>query len=264
MNECVIYNSFEDNELNLANSAFLYGESVFTSSLTTNGKWIFKNEHFQRLQKSSHFLFKFNDSKFFADLDTKVTELLKVYPSLNYLRITLFKDHLKKMNFSILLEKRLIPDSPLSLEIKICKQALGFPNFVKTGNYAYRFKEKNDSLELGFDDVLFIDSNQDILELSTSNIFLMMKDKSIITPALTGNIMDGIVRKKFIEFLKVKKFKVTEQVVKIEALENVISAVATNCVSQIRNINKIDNQSLEIGHFEEIKNDFLKGVGIHG
>lgn len=263
MNECVIYNSVEDNELYFNNSAFLYGESVFTSSYLENGSLFFKDEHLKRLRKSSHFLFQFDDQYFFDDLDIKLTKVLKSHSSYNYLRITLFKNHLKEIHYSFLFEKRNITTSTLKINSTTLKQTSFFPSFVKIGNYAYRFKERNESIDSGFDDVLFIDEKNNILELSTSNIFFMMKDKSIVTPILSNNILDGIQRRNFIKFLKDNQFKIIEREINLNELENVIAAVATNCVSQVRNIKQINNSFLEISHLDDIKNDFLKGVKFH-
>lgn len=253
----------EDNELYLNNSAFLYGESVFTSSFLENGSLFFKEEHLERLRKSSQFLFQFDDQYFFDALDINLTKLLKSHSSYNYLRITLFKNHLKEIQYSFLFEKRNITTSTLKINSTILKQNSFFPSFVKIGNYAYRFKERNEAIKAGFDDVLFIDEKNNILELSTSNIFFMMKDRSLVTPVLSNNILDGIQRRNFIKFLRDNQFKIIERDINLDELDNVIAAVATNCVSQVRNIKQLNNNSFEVSYLDDIKNDFLKGVKVH-
>ncbi|QJC21448.1 branched-chain amino acid aminotransferase [Arcanobacterium buesumense] len=68
---------------------------------------------------------------------------------------------------------------------------------VKTGgNYAASFYAKSHAFERGFDEVLFLDAatNSFIDELGAMNVFVVMADGSVRTPALSGTILPGSTR----------------------------------------------------------------------
>lgn len=64
------------------------------------------------------------------------------------------------------------------------------------GNYASSLLGKAEAAEHGADEVLFLDSESHtaIDELSGMNVFVITKDGRIITPRLTGSILEGVTR----------------------------------------------------------------------
>lgn len=80
------------------------------------------------------------------------------------------------------------------------------------GNYASSLLPTNIAAENGCAQVLFTDSATEdtIDELGGMNLFLVHRDGKLITPALNGNILDGITRKSLIQ-LAADRGLVTEE-----------------------------------------------------
>ncbi|QRV02994.1 branched-chain amino acid aminotransferase [Arcanobacterium phocisimile] len=75
---------------------------------------------------------------------------------------------------------------------------------VKTGgNYAASFFAKSHAKERGFDEVLFLDAatNSYVDELGAMNVFVVMADGSVRTPALSGTILPGATRSSILQML---------------------------------------------------------------
>lgn len=64
------------------------------------------------------------------------------------------------------------------------------------GNYASSLLAKNEAVANGADEVMFLDSETHtaIDELSGMNVFAITRDGRILTPSLTGSILEGVTR----------------------------------------------------------------------
>lgn len=85
------------------------------------------------------------------------------------------------------------------------------------GNYAASLLPQNIAAENGCQQVLFTDSNtvDTIDELGGMNLFLVRSDKTLLTPALNGNILAGITRKSLIELAEARGYRVEERAVTV-------------------------------------------------
>ncbi len=72
------------------------------------------------------------------------------------------------------------------------------------GNYAASLAAQTEASEHGCDQVVFLDSVEQkwIEELGGMNIFLVTKDGRLVTPALSGSILEGVTRKSILEMAK--------------------------------------------------------------
>ena len=72
------------------------------------------------------------------------------------------------------------------------------------GNYASSLAGQLEGMEHGCDQVVFLDSSTHtyIEELGGMNLFFVMKDGRIVTPALTGSILEGVTRSSILELSK--------------------------------------------------------------
>ncbi|MFC5369538.1 branched-chain amino acid aminotransferase [Arcanobacterium bovis] len=94
------------------------------------------------------------------------------------------------------------------------------------GNYASSLLPKIDAHYRGFDEVLFLDAatNSNLDELGGMNVFLVLKDGSVKTPQLTGNILPGATRSSIIRFLEAQGTAVDECTISLAALREGIEA----------------------------------------
>ena len=60
---------------------------------------------------------------------------------------------------------------------------------------------KTDAVLSGYDEVLAMDGNGHISEGSAMNVF-MVRDRKLITPPVTDNILEGITRRSVIELAR--------------------------------------------------------------
>lgn len=88
-------------------------------------------------------------------------------------------------------------------------------------NYAASIKPTEDAKSKGYDQVLWLDTEEHkyIQQAGTMNIFFVINDK-IVTPALNGSILDGITRDSVIQLLKSKGYEVEERPIKITEIRD--------------------------------------------
>ncbi len=85
------------------------------------------------------------------------------------------------------------------------------------GNYAASMKAAELAEEKGFDQVLWLDSNEKkyVEEVGSMNMFFVL-DGEVVTPALVGSILPGITRKSCLQVLKEKGYRVSERRISID------------------------------------------------
>lgn len=86
------------------------------------------------------------------------------------------------------------------------------------GNYAASLLPQKQATENGCAQVLFLDAcdGRYIEELGGMNVFLVRKDGSVITPELSGSILDGITRASVIQLLRDRGHEVSERRIAID------------------------------------------------
>ncbi|GAA4526219.1 branched-chain amino acid aminotransferase [Brachybacterium paraconglomeratum] len=98
------------------------------------------------------------------------------------------------------------------------------------GNYASSLLGKNEAAEQGADEVLFLDSetHTSIDELSGMNVFAITRDGRLLTPALTGSILEGVTRSSILALAADRGLEAIEQrLVMSEVLEQLTSGEIT-------------------------------------
>jgi branched-chain amino acid aminotransferase len=91
------------------------------------------------------------------------------------------------------------PLRPVSLWLsqEYVRAAPGGTGAAKTGgNYAASLVAQQEAIENGCDQVVFLDAveNRWVEELGGMNLFFVLEDGRLVTPALTGTILEGITR----------------------------------------------------------------------
>ena len=86
------------------------------------------------------------------------------------------------------------------------------------GNYAASLVAQAEATRHGCDQVVFLDAaeHQWVEELGGMNVFFVMKDGSLVTPALTGTILEGITRMSVIQVAKDMGREVTERKITLD------------------------------------------------
>lgn len=100
------------------------------------------------------------------------------------------------------------------------------------GNYASSLAPQLEGIEHGCDQVVFLDSSTHtfIEELGGMNLFFVMKDGRIVTPRLTGTILEGVTRASILELSKELGLDPREEQIEIEQWKD---GVRTGEISEI-------------------------------
>lgn len=205
---------------------FLYGDGVF-ETLRAYKRYVFKfEEHIQRLHNSLKQIYM--ELPIAPNIMLKAIKLLLQYNQLSdsYIRITVSRGegpigldislcpqptllivteppHNYPQNWYlqgisvVIVSHRRVPDVCISSSIKSC-------------NYMVNMLAKKESQDKGAQEGIMLNMEGYITEGTISNIFLV-KDKKLLTPALSSGILDGITRRTVIELAENRNIEVIER-----------------------------------------------------
>lgn len=225
-------------------SAFLYGQSVFTTLKIVLREVYFWDDHWQRLEQNTQWLWQ-------RSLQDKRDEIeacvfgYKKSARLAALRISIFKvdDELGWAIHECKLDR--IHQTPL--KIKLTEHPAFIqrrPHYVKMAAYGDVLRVKEQYLKEGFDDVLFSHEHK-IAESIFGNIFFLMKSGEVVTPASEYGILMGITRHHVIKALEEKGRQVSQREFFCHELDHVSGAFLTSSIQGVRFIEKIDQLELK-------------------
>lgn len=113
-------------------------------------------------------------------------------------------------------------------------------NRHKTTNYFENIYTKNFANQNGFDDGIFLDTNQTILECSMSNIFFI-KDQTIYTPSSELSILNGTMKKRIKDICGELNIKLSESKINISQIDYFDYVFISNSLMGIMKVTQIEN-----------------------
>ncbi|MDB5185170.1 MAG: ilvE 1 [Candidatus Saccharibacteria bacterium] len=226
-------------QLSIASSAVLYGLSVYTVfPVHTNkaGQLVAFRlpEHFERLINSARII----------GIDTfeqnwtakKFLEAIKLVVTANdvkdkaFVRVTVHVDELvpgtrsRGLNtvLSIFIYEAvpILPQTGARLKTSVWRRIPDYaiPSRAKVnGAYVNSVLAKQDAIDSGYDDCVFLDAAGHVCELSAANIFLV-RNNTLITPGATSDLLEGINRRTILELASDIGLKVVERDVDLTEL----------------------------------------------
>jgi len=109
----------------------------------------------------------------------------------------------------------------------------GMAGFAKAaGNYGISMLPTMEAKKKGYDQIIWTDgrSHQHVEESGTTNLFFVVNDTTVWTPALDGNILRGITRDSCIQLLKKRGLTVEERKVSVtEIIEAAKAGTLSDC-----------------------------------
>lgn len=208
--------NFNDATLSIASSSILYGLSTYTVipiylTLDKKSLNIFRlSDHYKRLVESStilnfnHFLKEYNYAKF----EKIILELIKEnkIKSDSLIRVSVYVDDTLsgaksiglKNNLSVFIypAHKLIDKPGADLMVSSFRRTPdnSIPSRAKVnGGYVNSALAKNEAILNGYDDAIFLDQEGHVSESTVSNIFIV-RNKTIITPGNSSDLLEGITR----------------------------------------------------------------------
>jgi branched-chain amino acid aminotransferase len=257
--------SLQNSKLSIAGSAVLYGLSVYTVFLVhkdeDNKLFGFRiKEHFERLINSAKiigidtFEENWNEDKFIA----AVKEVINANTIKGdvFVRATVHVDELvpgtRSRGLKTLLSIFIYEAVPiLSKEGARLKTSVwrripdyAIPSRAKVnGAYVNSVLAKQDAIDSGYDDCIFLDGAGHVCELSAANIFIV-KDNKLITPSTTNDILEGISRKTILQLAKDLGIETVQRNVDLTELYIADEVFASGTSAYITPILEIDNRKV--------------------
>lgn len=258
---------FSEASVSVASSAVLYGlsvYSVFFGKHTKDGVLAFRiPEHLERLKLSARMIglddvSELIEEKTFLKTLTELIEANK--PSSDqFFRVTIHATELVpgvrtrnlELTLSIFLyeAKNILPQEKAKIKTSLWHRIAdtAIPARAKVnGAYVNSALAKQDALDSGCDDCLFLNKHGYVSELSAANIFLIKRDE-LITPDAASDILEGITRRSIIALAEENGMKVCERKVALTELYTADEVFACGTSAFVSPITEIDNRPIGDG-----------------
>ncbi len=257
--------------LSIASAAVLYGLSVYTVfpvTVTKAGIFAFRlRDHYQRLINSAKIIGidTFEPNWTYEKFLTTVQELVKTnqLTENSFVRATVHVDELVpgtrsrglNTDLSIFIYEAtpIVPQNGMRLKTSVWRRIPDYaiPSRAKVnGAYVNSVLAKQDALDSGYDDCIFLDVNGHVCELSAANIFIV-KQGILITPDTASDLLEGINRQTVLEIAedlgipyKVRNIDLTE----LYTADEVFACGTSSFVAPVKEIDarKIGNGEIGI------------------
>lgn len=268
----------EDATISVASSAVLYGLSVYTVfpvHIDGNKKQAFRlKRHFQRLINSSKIIgiSTFVEQWTYEKFEKAVKELLEAN-DLNkdiYVRATV---HVSEeiagtkvrglphtMSMFIYDAEPILSPQGCRLRTSLWRRIPdnSIPSRAKVnGAYVNSVLAKQDAIDSGYDDCIFLDINGHVCELSAANIF-MVRGNTLITPGHSSDILEGINRSTVLELAEDLGIETVEREIDLTELYLADEVFACGTSANIAPVLEIDGRQIADGKVGPIAQKLLK------
>lgn len=257
------------------NRAFNYADGLFETIRVINGKLFNFDAHFSRLQEGAEILQL--ECNYYS-----LKEELRVKASLLAERLFLHKGgkikiHISRVNGGLYLPisngiDYLISGEPLHdnlFALNLSGLNVGiYETYQKPihpfSKYKFIAKEisvlaRVDAQKNGFDDALIRNTEGKIIEASSSNLFLVYDDNTIVTPGLESGCLAGIMRMNVINACIKLGLKVYEQPLTEDLLLQGKEIFLTNAVQGIQYVGSFKSKR----YFKQVSEVILNAVNAH-
>jgi len=249
---------------------YQFGDAVYEFIASYNGKMFCMKEHLDRLQHSMEGLsFPKLSKSFIENAVFELFEKAAIARAGIYIQISRGvapRDHAwpKEIKVQMIMTIKEVKEMPLKLRENgiaiITVQDERWSNCdIKTVQILPNAMAKQKAKNQGAYDAIFV-SKDGIVREGTSSNFFMIKDKKLITPPLTKNILPGITRKVVLDLADDLGIKVKERFFSKTELFSADEAFLTGTVTEILGIKTIDSIQIGNGKSGEITQKLYKAL----
>lgn len=253
--------------MSIASSAVLYGLSVYTVMplvVTTQGIAGFRlTDHYTRLVNSARII----GIDTFTPLWTleRFTEAVRAVVEKNeltepaFLRATVHVHELvpgtrsrglaSVLSIFLYEASPILPQNGARVKTSVWRRIPDYaiPSRAKVnGAYVNSVLGKQDAIDSGYDDCVFLDSEGQVCELSAANIFVV-RDGTLYTPGHASDILEGITRKTVLELAREMGIPAVERSIDLTELYVADELFACGTSSYIAPIIEVDRRVIGLG-----------------
>ncbi len=247
-----------EGSISTGDRGFLYGDGIFETLRTYNGKPFKLAEHLKRMRCSAEKL-KIIPAYTNTEISESITKLLEKNSVQDaYVRITLSRgeggsalqmgDSLKST--MLIQAKSLTPydeklyNKGMSLIVSGHRRSTTSPIYShKTTNLLTSILLKEEARGRSAHDSIVLNTDGYVAECIVSNIF-MVADGSVVTPSLDTNILPGITRSTVLDICRDSGIPAREECFKIETLIKTEEIFITNSLMEIMPVSRIDDYQI--------------------
>ncbi|WP_032388777.1 aminotransferase class IV [Rhodococcoides fascians] len=142
----------------------------------------------------------------------------------------------------------IVPQDGMRLKTSVWRRIPDYaiPSRAKVnGAYVNSVLAKQDAIDSGFDDCIFLDINGHVCELSAANIFLV-RNGVLITPDVTSDILDGINRRTLLTLAREEGMTVQERTVDLTELYIADEVFVCGTSAGVAPVYEIDGRAIGI------------------
>ena len=235
----------EEAKISISDLSYQFGYGLFETIKCEQGTPVFFESHYKRLTHSAKEL----DMPFPVEQE----EIKK------WIRDVLSANKLTSGRVKIIISKRLedkfnvfIMASPLDqLPSSYSLMAYTLSRDTKSISFRHKTTSRADSYIAykkaqgeGFNDALYINEKNELIECTRANIFLVLEDR-IITPLLESGILSGVTRSKIIEITKRENITIEEKNVHSLYLNKTTAVFITSAIVGLMPISKVKFEDKE-------------------
>lgn len=224
------------------NRSFRYGDGLFETIKIFRGHIVLNEYHFERLLSGLHLL-KITPPANFTNqfLAEKILHVCRLNDCLDSARVRLavYRNEEGKASFVIeawFLDEKINQLNTEGWEINIYpfarKSCDAFAN-LKTANYLPYVMADLHATEMGVNESVVLNMENNICDASKANIFLL-KNGEIVTPALHQGCVNGVKRRFVIEELKKQGVAVYQKSIDENSLSEADEVFLTNAIYDVR------------------------------
>ena len=247
-----------DANISSADRGFLYGDGIYETLRSYNGKPFKLADHLERMRDSARQL-KISFDYTNADIGERINELLENNHTQDaYIRITLSRgsgggrlqmdDNIEPTTLIQL--KPFSPydsklyDEGMSLVVSDYKRSTTCPiSRYKSTNLLQSILRKEEANKKSAHETIVLNTDGFVAECVVSNIF-MVSDGNVITPSLDTNILPGITRKTVLDICSNTGIPVSEEHFMVERLLKSDEVFITNSLMEIMPVSRIDDTKI--------------------
>ncbi|WP_439882903.1 aminotransferase class IV [Pontibacter sp. MBLB2868] len=244
----------QDFTLHPSNRAFQFNDGFFETVMVVDGALRFWQDHKDRMQEASETLRLELPAYFFSKAVEETLLALALKNNLQQhgrLKLKcwragagLYTPATNEIDWLATIQTaNKVPDS--ALQVGVCKRIKTiyspFSHFKGPNSLVYVVASQ-EKLEFGFDDMLLLDQQDNVAELTSSNIF-WLKDDVLYTSPLDTGCVNGIVRRNISRWCQASGVDLMEAHAPVETLLQADALYAAN-VTGIRELSHLAKQSL--------------------